>query len=85
MHCSYQKEPEARNELSPVLDAVDDGCGAEDLVGPGRNPGQVEHEERRHDRYGNVGHPDLLGVPVGPALVQQHDPLANTDVQDYQN
>ena len=56
-----------------------------DLVRARHDPRQVEDEERCDDGDGDVRHVDLFRVPVGPALMQQHDPLADADVQDHQD
>ncbi len=49
------------------------------------DPGQVGDDEEPDDGNGDVGHVDLLGVPVGPALVEEHDALADADVEDGQD
>ena len=50
-----------------------------------RLPWQVEDDEQGHNRDGDVSHVDLLGVPVGPPLMKEHDPLANSHVQNHQD
>ncbi len=55
-------EVDRRNVLPAGLDAGDDQLGVQDLVGGGHDPGQVQHDERRHDRDGRVRRADLFVV-----------------------
>ena len=52
---------------------------------PQHVPRQVEHDEEGDDGDGDVRHVDLLGVAVGPPLVEEHDPLADPHVQYHQD
>ncbi len=43
-------------------------------------PGHVGDDEKADDDDGDVSHIDLLGVSVGPALVEEDDALADAHV-----
>lgn len=67
------------------IDYVPSGSRLEGSKYVARPPWQVEDDEQGHNRDGDVSHVDLLGVPVGPPLVKEHDPLADSNVQNHQD
>ena len=79
---AHQEEIQTGYVLPLLLNAVDDDLEVEHLPEPHEDPGQVGDDEQGDDGDGDVRHVDLPRVPVGPALVEQQDALADADVED---